>query len=128
MGHKVLIVDDDNFIGEALKILLLTNGIHAEYAENMEETFISLNREKFDVALVDLNMPDANGIDLAMLIMQKQPLISTVLMTGKGTVEDYLCAKSKGISDFLHKPFETALLVRMIREISGKVSVSGMNA
>lgn len=116
MAQRVLIVDDDKLIGKSLEKLLTLKGLEAEYVEEPQKAFLSLNKKEFDIALIDLNMPAANGIDLASLIMKAHPLISTIIMTGGGCVEDYMRAQSIGIKDFIHKPFESDMFVKMIKE------------
>ena len=117
MAQRVLIVDDDRLIGESLEKLLTLKGLEAEYVEEPQKAFLSLKRKEFDIALIDLNMPAVNGIDLANLIMEEHPLISTIIMTGAGTVEDYMRAQSMGIRDFIHKPFEFDMFLKMIKDI-----------
>ena len=117
MAQRVLIVDDDKLIGKSLEKLLTLKGLEAEYVEEPQKAFLSLNKKEFDIALIDLNMPAANGIDLASLIMKAHPLISTIIMTGGGCVEDYMRAQSIGIRDFIYKPFEFDMFFRMIQDI-----------
>ena len=117
MAQRVLIVDDDKLIGKSLEKLLAIKGLEAEYVEEPQKAFLSLKKKKFDIALIDLNMPAANGIDLANLIMEEHPFISTIIMTSGGTVDDYMRAQSKGIRDFIHKPFEFDMFLRMIKDI-----------
>ena len=117
MAQRVLIVDDDKLIGKSLEKLLTLKGIEAEYVEGPQKAFLTLKKKVFDIALIDLNMPAVNGIDLASLIMERHPLISTIIMTGGGCVDDYMRAQSKGIKDFIHKPFESAMFLKMIKDI-----------
>ena len=117
MAQRVLIVDDDKLIGKSLEKLLTLKGIEAEYVEGPQKAFLSLKKKVFDIALIDLNMPALNGIDLATLIMEKHPLISTIIMTGGGCVDDYMRAQSMGIKDFIHKPFESDMFLKMIKDI-----------
>jgi DNA-binding NtrC family response regulator len=117
MAQRVLIVDDDKVIGKSLKKLLTIKGLEAEYVEEPQKAFLSLDRKEFDIVLIDLNMPALNGIDLANLIMKKYPLISTIIMTGGGCVDDYMRAQSLGIKDFIHKPFELDMFMKMIKEM-----------
>lgn len=123
MAQRVLIVDDDKLIGKSLEKLLTIKGVEAEYVEGPQKAFLSLKKKEFDIALIDLNMPAVNGIDLANLIMEEHPLISTIIMTGGGSVEDYMKAQSIGIRDFIHKPFEFDMFLRMIKDINSARAV-----
>jgi len=124
MAQRVLIVDDDRVIGKSLEKLLTRKGVEAEYVEDPKEAFFTLKKKEYDVALIDLNMPAVNGIDLANLIMEEHPFISTIIMTGAGTVEDYTRAQSIGIRDFIHKPFELDMFLRMIKDIESAGAAS----
>ncbi len=104
MAQRVLIVDDDKLIGKSLEKLLTLKGLEVEYVEEPHKAFLSLKKKEFDIALIDLNMPAVNGIDLANLIMEEHPLINTIIMTGGGCVDDYMRAQSMGVKDFIHKP------------------------
>ena len=117
MAQRVLIVDDDKLIGKSLEKLLTLKGIEAEYVEGPQKAFLTLKKKVFDIALIDLNMPAVNGIDLASLIMERHPLINTIIMTGGGCVDDYMRAQSMGIKDFIHKPFESDMFLKMIKDI-----------
>lgn len=117
MAQRVLIVDDDRVIGESLEMLLTRKGLEAEYVEEPQNVFFILKQKKFDIALIDLHMPSANGIDLANLIMEKHPSVSTFIMTGAGSIEDYMKAKSLGVRDFIHKPFAFDMFMKMISDI-----------
>ena len=122
MAQRVLIVDDDKLIGESLEKLLILKGLEAKYVEDPHKALIALKKKEFHIALIDLNMPLINGIDLANLIMAEYPLISTIIMTGYGSVEDYVKAQSLGVMDFIHKPFECDMFLRMIKDMESAQS------
>ena len=116
--ERILIVDDNVLLGETLEKLLNKKGFEPEYLENPLDVITLLKRKQFDIALIDLHMPDISGIDLAKEIMGRHPSIITIIMTGAGGIEDYMKSKYAGVSGFINKPFETATLIRMIEEIN----------
>ncbi len=117
MSERILVVDDDVAFGQSVLAQLRNCGMNAEYMESPHGALNSVKKGRFDIALLDLHMPHINGIDLANIIMNRQPSIITIIMTGDGTIDDYLEAQSRGVSEFINKPFETGALIRMIKEI-----------
>lgn len=116
MGQKVLIIDDEKSFAFSLRKVLGNYQIEADFAETANEAMMMLSKKRYDVTLIDLHLPYVNGTDLAGIILSKYPHINAVLMSGAGTIDDYLDAQSRGIVDFIHKPFEVNLLVKILYE------------
>lgn len=120
MSERILVVDDDVAFGQSVLAQLRNCGMNAEYMESPHGALNSVKKGRFDIVLVDLHMPHINGIDLANIIMNRQPSIITIIMTGAGTVDDYLRSRSAGVSEFINKPFNVSTFVRMIESINKK--------
>jgi len=117
VGLSILIIDDETSFVFALKKLLAGYGIESDYAETPHKALLMLSKRSYDVTLIDLHLPYLKGTDLAEIFHSKYPRMRAVMMSGSGTIEDYLDAQSAGIIDFIHKPFDVNILVRMINEI-----------
>lgn len=118
--QRILIVDNDVSCGQSIEDILNIKGFEAVHAKKPQDAFLFLKKKQYDIALIDLHMPHMNGIDLAEIIMSQQPAIITVIMTGAGTVDDYLRSRSAGVSEFIYKPIDISALVRMIERINIK--------
>ncbi len=118
--QRILVVDDDLVYGESIKSILNIKGFEAVFVGNPQDAFVFLRKKQYSIALIDLYLPHINGIDLAREIMSHQPSITTVIMTGAGTVDDYLRSRSAGVSEFINKPIDISALVRMIERINIK--------
>lgn len=118
MVQRMLIVDDEKSFAFALRKLLAAHGIEADLAESADEAMMMLSKKRYDVTLIDLHLPYVKGIELARIILLKYPHINALLMSGAGTIDDYLDAQTTGVMDFIHKPFEINLLVKMLDEIA----------
>jgi len=118
MVQRMLIVDDEKSFAFALRKLLAAHGIEADLAESADEAMMMLSNKRYDVTLIDLHLPYVKGIELARIILLKYPHINALLMSGAGTIDDYLDAQTTGVMDFIHKPFEINLLVKMLDEIA----------
>jgi len=120
MKGKILIVDE-----EADLRLLLKSILESEYtvteAENGAALKKLLTAEAPDIVLLDLNLPDANGLDLLPQLKKSWPDAEVVVLTGAATFEAAVEATKRGAYHFINKPFDTsALLVTIERAIENQ--------
>ena len=120
MKGKILIVDD-----EADLRLLLKSILESDYAVTEAESGAALKKlfiaEAPDVILLDLNLPDANGLDLLPQIKKSWPNAEVIVLTGAATFEAAVEATKRGAYHFINKPFDTAaLLVTIERAIENQ--------
>src|SRR5947209_12443638 len=97
----VLIIDDEEEIRESLQTLLEFEGYEVEAAANGEEGLSKLGDRPFDLVLLDLALPDRNGIELLPEIRSLDPQISVIMITAYGNVEDEVSAMQSGSKNFL---------------------------
>jgi signal transduction histidine kinase len=120
MENRVLVVDDERDIREfLLKALTRIAGFHVELAENGQEALKKMEKEKFDLVLTDLKMPEVDGLHLITEISRSKPEVLTVLMTGHGSIDSAIEAMKNGASDYLTKPLnldETILRLKKVLE------------
>jgi DNA-binding NtrC family response regulator len=120
MKGKILIVDDEAPLRQLLKEVLQTEYSIAE-AENGAALKKMLAGESSDVVLLDLNLLDANGLDLLPLIKKSWPETEVVVLTGEATFEAAVEATKRGAYHFINKPFDTQmLLVTLDRAIQNR--------
>src|SRR5881394_1035452 len=111
----ILIIDDEAAIRESLQTLLELEGYEVETAANGEEGLSKLGDRPFDLVLLDLALPDRNGIELLPEIRSLDPQISVIMITAYGTVEDAVRAMQSGATNFLQKPWDNEKLLADIR-------------
>jgi DNA-binding NtrC family response regulator len=111
----VLIIDDEAAIRESLQTLLELEGYDADSAANGEEGIAKLGDRPFDLVLLDLALPDRNGLDLLPEIRAIDPQLSVIMITAYGTVEDAVRAMQSGAANFLQKPWDNEKLLADIR-------------
>jgi len=114
---RFLVVDDNADLAESLCELLLEAGPQgtAKVAANARVALESVEREHFDVAFVDLHLPDAQGIDLAVRLRALDPLLQVVIVTGDGTVETAAMAVRTAAFAYVVKPIRSEEFVEMAR-------------
>src|SRR5699024_1068232 len=103
---NILVVDDEQEVGNFLSFLLEEKGYRVSVAESGKQTLDLLNDHKFGLVMLDVRLPDANGLDLLKEIKQKLPLCKVIIMTGYSTVKTAVEAIKLGANDYIEKPFE----------------------
>ncbi len=115
-GHgSILIIDDEIEIRESLQTLLEFEGYEVEAAADGAEGLSKLSARPFDLVLLDLALPDRNGIELLPEIRGVDPQISVIMITAYGTVEDAVRAMQSGATNFLQKPWDNEKLLADVR-------------
>lgn len=105
MTH-ILIIDDEREVGTFLTYLLEEKGFHIDVGYSGAD-FEKLAAEKeYDLAMIDVKLPDTNGLDILREISRKMPSCKTIIMTGYSTVKVAVEAIKFGASDYIEKPFD----------------------
>ena len=111
----VLVVDDEADIRALIQDILVDEGYGVEVAANAEEARAAKSRRKFDLVLLDIWMPDTDGITLLREWSDGGDLNSpVVIMSGHGTVDTAVEATRLGAFDFVEKPLSLAKLLRTV--------------
>ena len=112
---SVLIIDDEEEIRESLQTLLELEGYTVSAAANGEQGVAQLGERPFDLVLLDLALPDRNGLELIPELRAVDPLLSIIMITAYGTVEDAVRAMQSGAANFLQKPWDNEKLLADVR-------------
>ncbi|WP_242345534.1 sigma-54-dependent transcriptional regulator [Anaeromyxobacter terrae] len=108
---RVLVVDDEPTLLRALQALLEQQGYSVVALDSPIVATQRLAHEDFDVALLDIKMPQLSGLELLSAVKHRRPEVEVIMMTGHATVETALSAVRSGAYDYLTKPFEDVELV-----------------
>ena len=103
---KVLIIDDEKEVCTFFDFLLQEKGYDVYLAHDGQEAQQLLAKENFDLALVDLKLPDTDGIRLLANIKRLYPECEVIIMTGYSTVKSAISAIKLGAFDYIEKPFD----------------------
>jgi DNA-binding NtrC family response regulator len=112
---SVLIIDDEAAIRESLETLLELEGYGVESASSGEEGLARIGERSFDLVLLDLALPDRNGMDLLSEIHVQDPGLSIIMVTAYGTVENAVRAMQAGAANFVQKPWDNEKLLADVR-------------
>jgi two-component system response regulator HydG len=108
---RVLVVDDEPTLLRALEALLQKKGWEVVALDSSIAAMQRLAQEDFDVALLDIKMPQLSGLELLTAVKHRRREVEVIMMTGHATVETAIAAVKAGAYDYLTKPFEDVELV-----------------
>jgi DNA-binding NtrC family response regulator len=115
--QKILIIDDNPEIRSSLSQILRARGYHTDTASSGEEALEKAASGEFNVALLDLIMPDMNGLDVLLEFRKIQPATKIIMITGFATIDTAVRAMKKGASDYISKPFQMEDLEATIKRV-----------
>jgi len=124
---KILVVDDEKNLREVLRIELTAAGAEVTEAENGIQALERIEREEFDVMLLDLNMPVLGGIDVLKKMKPFELSVEVVVLTAHATVSTAVDAMKLGAYDFLTKPFHLEELIQVIDKAVEKKKLRNEN-
>lgn len=116
---KVLVVDDEHAICQALSRFLTRQGHTPLIASNGREAVELVRREEPDAVFLDVRMPGMDGLETLRLLHGEHPRLPVLMMTAYGTMETALAAVRAGAFDYLGKPLELAKVEALLRRALG---------
>lgn len=114
MTGKILIVDDEPQIRRVLKTALSAAGYLVVDAKSAEESFTKLREDRFDLVLLDVNMPGMSGLEACREIRNYSE-VAIIMLTVRNSETDKVAALDAGADDYVTKPFSTPELLARIR-------------
>ena len=126
-GLRVLVVDDEDSIRFGLRKLLDQRGALSDGAASLAEALASLERFRPDAVLLDLKLPDSDGLSGLARIRSARPDARVVMMTGFGTIETAVEAVKNGAENFFTKPVAPEHLFRVLERISDSIRLEVEN-
>ena len=115
VAGSVLIIDDEAAIRESLETLLELEGYSVQCAATGEDGLARMGERTFDLVLLDLALPDRDGMDLLAEIHLQDPGLSIIMVTAYGTVENAVKAMQAGAANFIQKPWDNEKLLADVR-------------
>ncbi|WP_431478878.1 response regulator [Massilia eburnea] len=114
---KILLVEDDLELGRALQAVLLDDGFDAVWVRMACDARRLLLPNSFAAAVLDLGLPDGDGMALLHELRGNGDQLPVVLITARDALEDRLSGFAKGADDYLVKPFDMAELLARLRAV-----------
>lgn len=118
--HRVLIVEDDPAIGKVLSMLFETNGFRVVVADTCDQGIRHAQNHRPDVCIVDLGLPDGDGVDFIRKVRAWSP-VAIIVLTARVAELQRLSAFEAGADDYVIKPFSSAELLARVRAIIRRI-------
>ena len=120
---KVLLVDDEKEFTRILSERMETRGLTVVTAKNGPAALKKAEKERFDAIILDMSMPEMDGIETLKRLLEINPDLQVIMLTGHATLEKGVEAVKLGAMDFLEKPADMDKLLAKISEAKAKKMV-----
>jgi two-component system nitrogen regulation response regulator NtrX len=127
-AKKILIVDDEVNIGASLKMVLEGAGYHVQLCGTAAEFRAQMFTTRADAYLLDVRLPDGNGIDLLQALRAEESEAPVIMISGHGTISDAVTATRAGAFDFLEKPLGRDRLLLVVKNALEQATLQRENA
>ena len=117
MATRVLVVDDDVRLYELIRSFLEQNDVGPAHAPNGRRALELLEREAFDAVLLDVMMPELDGLSVLKRLRARWPTLPVLMLTAKGDETDRVVGLELGADDYLTKPFSPRELLARLRAV-----------
>lgn len=123
-GTRVLVIDDDEALARSITQALTGHGLTVLSANSASAGLAALEAQSFDAAIVDINLPDADGVELLTEIKQRDSLLSTLVITGTPTFREAQRALQGRANGFLTKPITHRALIDEVERALGDTQLA----
>ena len=123
MQRTVMVVDDDSMFRELVSEILTQGGYKAVAAEDGQKAWDLMQTTTVDMAVLDLNMPNMDGLELTRKIRDDRRYkdLPILLLTVRTLVEDQVTGFERGADDYLTKPFDSKMLLARVKVLERRL-------
>ena len=125
---KVLVAEDEEMLGTVLEQFLTSRGHLVTVVRDGRAALDALRRDQFDVALLDIVMPEMDGLEVLRQLVEEPAPPQVIIITGNGTIETAITAIRLGAYDYLSKPYRMAEIDVLVRRAWEKRQLACQNA
>jgi DNA-binding NtrC family response regulator len=120
MTEKVLLVDDEMDFLSIMSERMKNRGMNVSTAASAKEAIKMAGAESFDAIILDLQMPEMDGLEALRVLKAQKPELQVILLTGHATIEKGVEAMKLGAMDLMEKPADLKILAEKIKKAQGK--------
>ncbi|MEM3788723.1 MAG: response regulator [Candidatus Bathyarchaeia archaeon] len=113
---RILVVDDDENIRKVLKTILEEEGYAVDETENAKKAIEKSRKKVYNLALIDIRLPDMEGIELLTRMKDTVPRMRKIIITGYPTLQNAIEAVNRGADAYILKPFDMDKVLATIKE------------
>lgn len=114
--EKILLVDDEEEFTKILAERMATRGLEVDTVASGTEALDQSRQKPYDAVVLDMAMPEMDGIETLKKLLDENPDLQVIFLTGKATLEKGIEAVKLGALDFLEKPVKLEILIEKIKE------------
>lgn len=115
---RIVLIEDNQMLAEGIQKILLDEGHSVDYFVDGERADQHLRYEGADLAIIDINLPNMDGISITKNIRARKQLFPIIILTARGATKDRVIGLDAGADDYLVKPFQMDELDARIRALS----------
>jgi two-component system OmpR family response regulator len=119
---RILLIEDEPSLAQAIKDHLMANGEAVDWLPALIDAEDTLRSTRYDIILLDLNLPDGNGITLLQNIRKRGDATPCVILTAQDQISDRIAGLNAGADDYLVKPFDLGELIARLGAVSRRYS------
>lgn len=124
---SILLVEDDSELAADLMEALRKEGFAINHVGNGTDALHVVATDKPDIVILDLGLPDLDGLDVLGQLRRRQPVLPVLLLTARDSLNDKISGLDSGADDYLAKPFEMAELLARLRALGRRINSVGSN-
>jgi two-component system NtrC family response regulator len=113
---RILVVDDDENIRKVLATILEDEGYNVDLVDTAKKAIEKTKRNFYNIALIDVRLPDMEGIELLTKVKETMPKMRKIIITGYPTLQNAIEAVNKGADAYIVKPFDMEKALKTINE------------
>lgn len=115
---KILLIEDDLDLGNGVRIALSDQGFEVVWVRRISEAQYTLETSLVDLVLLDLSLPDGDGLTLLAGLRRERQTLPVLVLTARDALDDRLAGLDSGADDYMVKPFALAELISRIRALA----------
>ncbi len=124
---RILIVDDEEQLVEAFKKKLSREGFSVSVASTARDALALMKKQTFDVCVLDIRLPDMDGVELLESVKKNEPNLEIIMLTGHASVDTAIQSMKLGAYDYLSKPCKLTELSNVIQKAYEKKALRERN-
>jgi DNA-binding response OmpR family regulator len=122
---KILIIEDERELLNSIEVFLAGQGFICEKAGSFDIAFEKLSIYEYDIILLDITLPDGNGLDLIKTIKKFNPNAGVIIISARNSLDDKINGLDLGADDYMTKPFELAELNSRVKALIRRRQFNG---
>lgn len=124
---NILFVEDDDIISSGLSYTFESEGYAVTHCENVQSAVKEIVLKTFDIAVLDISLPDGNGFEICKAIKEKEPAMPVIFLTAVDDESNTVKGLEMGADDYITKPFRVKELIARIKAVLRRVSARNTN-